>query len=345
VILDIFKAGKSKTYFSQIKQLLVCGEVIKPLFVKNWFECFPNIRVANVYGPAEASDDVTMHVMDKLPTTDTILIGRPLQNCRIYILDNYNNVCPIGGVGEICVSGICVGRGYLNDPVKTQAVFMEDPFRPGARMYKTGDLGRFLPSGEIEFFGRRDYQVKIRAQRIELGEIENKLVQIPGVKNAVVIDKLDEFKNKYLCAYVLVDKDREGIRGEEIKNILRKDLPEVMIPSFVMSLREFPLTSNGKVDRKALPDPASQEEEDIVPPSNPAEQKMLDIWKRVLGESAIGVRSNFFEVGGHSLKAAMVVSRTLKEFKVRITLKDIVLNPTIEGLCEVIIQKEPMSHV
>lgn len=340
VILDIFQTGKSTTYFSKIRQLLVCGEVIKPLFVKNWFDYFPNIKMANVYGPAEASDDVTMHVMDKFPSSDTILIGRPLQNCRIYILDHYNNVYPIGCIGEICVSGICVGRGYLNDQAKTQSVFMDDPFRPGVRMYKTGDLGRFLPSGEIEFFGRRDYQVKIRAQRIELGEIENKLVEIPGIKNAIVIDRLDELNNKYLCAYILVERDSTEVRGEEIKSILRNDLPEVMIPSFVISMFEFPLTPNGKVNRNELPRPDSSNETDIVHASNPAEKKMLEIWKHVLGDAAVSVRSNFFEIGGHSLKAALVVSRVLKEFNVRIALKDLFLHPTVEGLCGVIMQKE-----
>lgn len=238
--------------------LLVTGEEIKPILVKRWFEKYPGIPMVNAYGPTEASDDITHHIMDKPPDRELIPIGKPLQNLNIYIIDSHEQLCPIGVKGEICVSGVGVGRGYVGDKERTQSVFCDDPFtsEPGVRMYKTGDLGRWLPDGTIEFFGRKDFQVKIRGFRIELGEIEGRLLTHPAIKEAVVVDREEVIGNKYLCAYYIChDSIRNAPETEELKEFLSRTLPYYMVPTHFIQLERIPLTPNGKTDRKALPAP------------------------------------------------------------------------------------------
>ncbi len=234
--------------------LLVTGEDVKPAQLNQWFDRYPHIRVVNAYGPTEASDDITHYVMNSPPDRERIPIGKPLQNLDIYIVDKHMQLCPIGIKGEICVAGIGVGRGYLKDETRTRQVFIEDPFREekGVRLYKTGDIGCWLPDGTIDFFGRKDYQVKIRGFRIEPGEIESKLIHHPKVKEAVVIDKEDEHGSKYLAAY-LVSSGRLNISN--IKQYLMERLPDYMIPAYFLELGKIPLTPNGKIDRDHLPDP------------------------------------------------------------------------------------------
>jgi amino acid adenylation domain-containing protein len=243
-----------------LEYLLVTGEEIKPHLVCRWFEMHPGIPMVNAYGPTEASDDITHHVMKCAPDPglERIPIGKPVQNLRIYIVDQYMKLCPIGAAGEIWVSGVGVGRGYLKDEERTAGAFMDDPFagEPGTRLYKTGDLGRWSADGTIEFLGRVDYQVKIRGFRIELGEIENCLVRHSLVKGAVVTDREDAEGNKYLCAYILGNdafKKDSGI--ETLKGYLGRILPDYMVPAHFVVLEQFPLTANGKIDRKALPAP------------------------------------------------------------------------------------------
>jgi amino acid adenylation domain-containing protein len=243
-----------------LNYLLVTGEEVKPHLVKRWFERYPHIKMVNAYGPTEASDDITHYIMEKAPQLERIPIGKPIQNLDIYIVDKNMEFCPFGIKGEICVSGIGVGRGYLNDEERTRQVFMEDPFtgERGIRLYKTGDIGCWLSDGTIEFFGRKDYQVKIRGYRIELGEIENILIRHCQVKEALVIDREDERGEKYLCAYVVrsLSESADTIIDEiGIKEILSRELPGYMIPEQVVELSEFPLTPNGKIDRSALPEP------------------------------------------------------------------------------------------
>jgi amino acid adenylation domain-containing protein len=225
--------------------------------VNRWFDTYPHIKVVNAYGPTEASDDITHHVMNKPlePGIQRVPIGKPVQNFNIYIVDEHMNLCPVGVKGEICVSGVGVGRGYLKDEEKTRRVFTEDPFieRKGVRLYKTGDLGAWLPDGTIEFFGRKDDQVKISGFRIELGEIENHLLAYPEVKEAAVIDREDEKGGKHLYAYI-VGKEPAGksIGLQGLKNHLVQVLPDYMIPAHFIPLEKLPLTPNGKIDRKAL---------------------------------------------------------------------------------------------
>ncbi|HLP60722.1 MAG TPA: condensation domain-containing protein, partial [Candidatus Deferrimicrobium sp.] len=344
-----------------LQYLLVTGEEIKPFLVKKWFEKYPGIKMVNAYGPTEASDDITHYIMDKAPDMERIPIGKPVQNMNIYIVDNNMQLCPIGVKGEICVAGVGVGRGYLGDEEKTKQFFMEDPFvspipnestssvtndhspsplttqhSPIAthRLYKTGDLGCWLPDGNIEFFGRKDYQVKIRGFRIELGEIEEKLLRHPEIKEAVVVDKEDTLGNKYLCAYIVAHSVNLP-DVTELKQYLSGSLPEYMIPAYFVSLGKIPLTSNGKIDRKALPafDEIGNAHK-YVAPTNPIEEKLVEIWIEVLDKDrgTIGIEHNFFDLGGHSLKAVVLVSKIHKEFDVRIPLIEVFRAPVIREL-------------
>ncbi|MCP4147327.1 MAG: amino acid adenylation domain-containing protein [bacterium] len=240
-----------------IDYLLVTGEEVKPHLVTRWFEMYPGIPVVNAYGPTEASDDITHHVMDKAEDSERVPIGKTVQNLNIYIVDKYNNLCPVGVGGELWVSGVGVGRGYLKDEERTKQVFIDDPFaaEPGVRLYKTGDLARWLPDGSIDFLGRIDYQVKIRGFRIELGEIENALVAHPQLKEAVVIDREDKEGKKYLCAYLVNKTPDTQPPVTQLKEFLLKTLPDYMVPAHFITLPNIPLTPNGKIDRKALPEP------------------------------------------------------------------------------------------
>ncbi|MCP4157041.1 MAG: amino acid adenylation domain-containing protein, partial [bacterium] len=238
----------------KLEYLLVTGEAVKPNLVKQWFALYPGIKMVNAYGPTEASDDITHHMMDNDNAGERVPIGKPLQGFNIYIVDDQTKLCPIGVTGEIYVAGIGVGRGYLNDRAKTEAAFINDPFAEGEtrRLYKTGDLGRWLPDGTIDFFGRKDHQVKIRGFRIECGEIESALEKHPQVKESVVIDREDKNGVKYLCAYLVAEDQLDDI---QIKEYLAEGLPDYMVPAHITQLEKLPLTPNGKVDRKALPEP------------------------------------------------------------------------------------------
>ncbi|HLP49162.1 MAG TPA: amino acid adenylation domain-containing protein, partial [Candidatus Kapabacteria bacterium] len=239
-----------------LKYLLVTGEEVKSQLLKQWFSRFAHIPVINAYGPTEASDDITHFLIKEAPDVNQIPIGKPVLNFNIYILDKNMNLCPIGVKGEICVSGIGVGRGYLNDEEKTQGVFIKDPFIDdrNVRLYKTGDLGCWGSDGNIEFFGRIDYQVKIRGFRIEPGEIESKILNFEGIKKAIVIEREDGAGENYLCAYCIVDG---WWNISQLREYLHSKLPPYMVPLHFVRLEKFPLSSNGKIDRKALPEPAS----------------------------------------------------------------------------------------
>ncbi len=257
VMLEFLHPGQVK--FDQLKYLLVTGETVKPELLRRWFEKYPAITIVNAYGPTEAADDITHNILSEPPPGERVPIGKPIQNLNIYIVDENMKPCPIRIKGEICVSGVGVGRGYLNQVEKTGQAFACDPFaeQKQVRLYKTGDLGCWLPDGAIDFFGRKDYQVKVRGYRIELGEIENKLASLPAVKEAVVKDLEDEHGNKYLCAYLIADR---ALRIADLKEELATILPDYMIPTHFVKLEQFPLTPSGKIDRNALPEPGANEQ-------------------------------------------------------------------------------------
>ncbi|MCP4218603.1 MAG: amino acid adenylation domain-containing protein, partial [bacterium] len=314
-----------------LEYLLVTGETVKPNLVKRWFRAFPGIKMVNAYGPTEASDDITHHIMASYPGSERISIGKPLQNFNIYIVNRDMKLCPLGIKGEICVSGVGVGRGYLKDEEKTRRVFFEDPFveEKGRRLYKTGDLGCWLPDGTIDFFGRIDYQVKIRGFRIELGEIENRLVEHPHIKEAVVTDREDAGGNKYLCAYTVSDETPDIT---QLKEYLSRSLPPYMIPAYFVPMESLPLGSSGKINRKALPAPElSEDPRQYVAPRNETEKALVEVWQEVLGVSRIGITDNFFDVGGDSIKAIQILSR-LQKYKLKIKIRDLFQHPVLRDL-------------
>ncbi|WP_432401626.1 amino acid adenylation domain-containing protein [Wukongibacter sp. M2B1] len=317
----------------ELEYLLVTGETVKPDLIEKWFEISKETKVVNAYGPAEASDDVTQHTMTEVPKGESIPIGKPIQNISIYIVDQDMKLCPVGVKGEICVSGIGVGRGYLNNPEKTKEVFLEDPFieEKGVRLYKTGDIGRWLENGNIEFYGRKDYQVKIRGHRIELEEIETRILKHPKVKEAVVVDKAEATGEKTLCGYIVFEG---GTKAGELREYLQEYLPGYMIPTYIVPIEKMPLSPNGKVDRKALPEPDEDMRTGVeyVAPRDETEEKLAVLWQEILGVERVGINDNFFEIGGHSLKATNLVSRIHKEFNVEVPLTEIFRLKTIEGL-------------
>lgn len=283
ILLDILHQPDGVLSIDDLDYLLVTGEEVKFQLVEKWFAAYPHIKMVNAYGPTEASDDITHYIMERVPQLQRISIGKSLHNLNIYILDQHLNLCPVGVIGEICVSGVGVGRGYLNNPQLTAEKFVKEVLGAGDRcrctgrrrqnIYETGDLGRWLPDGNIEFLGRIDHQVKIRGFRIELGEIEFHLANHPEVKEAVVIDiQLGETDRDVdsgiqyqvdhcLCAYLVT---RNPLAVSEIKAFLSRQLPNHMIPTYFVNLERLPLTSNGKINRSALPPPRTPDQ-DMLP--------------------------------------------------------------------------------
>jgi amino acid adenylation domain-containing protein len=316
-----------------LNTIAVAGEECSAELVRQWAA---GRRLFNLYGPTESTiwatlAECTGHTK---PT-----IGRPIANTQLYILDKHLQPVPVGVPGELHIGGDGLARGYLNQPELTARKFIGHPFRDevGARLYKTGDLARYLADGNIEFLGRIDHQVKIRGYRIELGEIEVVLRRHDGVKEAVVIAREDRPGDRRLVAYV-VSRGLEGPSSNELRSHLRQKLPEYMLPSAYVVMDKLPLTANGKVDRRALPAPDLTRlrlEANRVAPRTPVEEILVGIWSQVLGIGEIGINDNFFsDLGGHSLVATQLVSRVRQTFEVDLTLRSLFEAPTIAGMTE-----------
>ncbi|MBB5644623.1 non-ribosomal peptide synthetase [Pedobacter cryoconitis] len=325
------------TKLEKLQYLLVTGEAVSQPLLAQWFghPDFGRIPVVNAYGPTEASDDICHYIMYETPVQINIPLGSPIQNLQVYVLNDELNLCPVGVTGEICVAGIGVSRGYLNRADLTAAKFIKNPFNADSKMYRTGDLGRWLADGNIEYLGRIDDQVKVRGFRIELGEIENVLQQYEEINQAVVVVKDDANGNKRLVAYLAVNP---AYHKDSMLNWLKGVLPEYMVPSFFITLEELPLTPNGKIDKKALPDPDTNEllATAYVAPRNHLQGELAEIWQNMLGIPRIGIYDNFFELGGLSLLVIGLVSVIKKEIGVKVHVKDIFNYPTIHELAEVI---------
>ena len=323
----------------KLSYLLVTGETLKKHLVERWFSNF-DIPVVNAYGPTEASDDITHHIMTKSPELPTVPIGKTVQNFNIYIVDENLQQCPVGVKGEICVSGIGVGRGYLNNSEQTNKVFMTDPFNKekDLRLYKTGDLGRYLPTGEILFYGRKDFQVKINGNRIETGEIESKLLELNGVNDAIVLVSENDRNEQFLVAYILI---KNSLENTIIRNYLLSKLPSYMIPSFFIQMDKFPLSDNGKVNRKAFPEPEyNDSKSEKLLAKNKLENTILSIWEVVLNRKEISMSDQFFELGGNSLKAIQIVSKIFRECQVKAEIQDLFQYPVLLDFSEQIAKKE-----
>ena len=288
------------------------------------------ICLHNHYGPVEAHV-VTAFVMNPWhPVPSIPPIGKPIANTKIYILGSNDQVQPIGVIGELCIASEALSPGYLNLPQLTEEKFVPHPFIPGERLYRTGDLACWLPDGNIQFYGRRDHQVKIRGFRVEPGEIESRLLELEAVTEAIVIVKEGTVDHD-LCAYVVT---AEAIPLAELRGYLSAKLPDYMVPSFIMQLPAMPLTANGKVDRKALPEPEAKMGTRLRAPRNQIEETLVRIWSEVLGYEQIGIDHNFFDLGGHSLKATVVIARIHEELNATLPLSELLEAPTIAGISE-----------
>ncbi|MBT2674250.1 amino acid adenylation domain-containing protein [Streptomyces sp. ISL-14] len=328
-MLDTWERAGRRFDLSCLVHLMVTGEAVLPRSVNRWLAHYPPIPVVNAYGPTEASDDVTHHVMAEPVTTDTVPLGKPIHNTLIYVLDEHLRVCPQGMKGEIYVSGIGVSRGYLNAPEQTARVFLEDPFQPERRMYRTGDAGRWTAEGTLEYLGRTDSQVKVRGFRIDLGEIERRVDACPGVKAAAVVVRGDA-KDR-LCAYVVLEP---GTTVAECRTRLHRELPHHMVPADFVEIDRMPLTSNGKIDRKSLAStaPPRPRTTDVAAPRTEAERVLADIWREVLGAEEVGITDPFFEIGGNSLRAIQVLSRIRSQLGVAVDLEVLFSQPTVAAL-------------
>jgi amino acid adenylation domain-containing protein len=325
---------------SEIKQLLIGGEALSLAHVNRAFETLPFTQIINGYGPTESTTFTCCYpIPRKIETTiESIPIGSPIANTQVYILDDYLQPVPVGVPGELHVSGAGLARGYLNRPELTQEKFIPNPF-DNSKLYKTGDLARYLPDGNIEYLGRIDHQVKIRGFRIELGEIEAVLSQHEDVQISCVIVREDTPGEKQLVAYIVPQKD-VTLTTSELRQFLGNKLPGYMIPSAFVMLDSLPLTPNGKVDRRALKAPAHTSNSDrFIEVRNQLELKLLQIWSNILKIDKIGVQDNFFDLGGHSLLAPYLMTQIKQQIGKDIPVKDLFQNPTIEQLAA-IIQKE-----
>lgn len=327
LLLYVSEYPNSTAQMESLRLLFTSGEALLPETVTKWYQHF-NAPLNNLYGPTEAAVDVTYY--PTAPGDQRIPIGKPVWNTAIRILDASGNLQPVGVAGEICVSGIQVARGYLNQPELTVAKFMKDPYAEQKSMYKTGDLGKWLPDGNIEYLGRIDEQVKIRGFRIETGEIEIVLESHPDIKSAVVIARADHNQEKKLVAYIITE---EHITVETLRSFLSAQLPHYMLPAYYMRMDKFPLTASGKTDRKKLPAPESIKQDPtvvFVAPSGKTALQLAAIWEDILGTEKISTTDNFFLLGGHSLKVNRLASRIFKIFNVKIALKDLFLSPVFE---------------
>jgi amino acid adenylation domain-containing protein len=326
-----------------LRWMIPTGEALPVDLSRRWLQCYPHIPLLNAYGPTECSDDVTHYVISEPPaaTCRSIPIGKAIPNLQLYVLDGSLNPVPVGVSGELYVGGVGVGRGYRNDPRRTAEAFVADPFsqEPGARLYKTGDLGRYLLDGNLEFLGRVDFQVKLRGHRIELGEIEAALHQHPAVREAVALVREDVPGEQRLVAYV-VPREGNQVSSEELKAALTQQVPSSMVPSAFVMLERMPLSSNGKLDRAGLPVPEwsrGEQEEAYVAPVSPLERQLVKLWEEVLGAPQVGIRDDFFALGGDSLQAVRLFTRIEQECGKRLPLSTLFAGATIEQMAQMLL--------
>ena len=324
-----------------LRWMLPTGEAMPPELAHQWLQRYPEIGLVNAYGPAECSDDVAFYRVDLASTRGTYLpIGTPTDNNRLYLLDGALELVPQGAVGELCVAGTGVGRGYVSDPLRTAPVFVPNPFgAPGERLYRTGDLARRRSDGVLEYVGRVDHQVKIRGYRIELGEIEARLHEQPEVRDAAV-GVQEGMNGKHLVGYLVAADEalNPSERLDRIKQRLRAELPEYMVPLHWLWLDRLPLNANGKLDRKALPalEIGQLQSQDYLAPRNELEATLAAIWAEVLKVERVGVQDNFFELGGHSLLATQIASRVQKTLQRDVPLRAMFECSTVAELAEYI---------
>lgn len=322
-----------------VRKLFFGGEAASKSHVARALEVLGENRLVNGYGPTETTVFAATYSVDgSLLAYDTVPIGKPIHNTKVYVLNQADQLQPVGVPGELCVTGDGLAEGYLSQQDLTDERFVPCPFEPGQRMYRTGDLVRWLPDGLLEYRGRIDQQVKIRGNRVELTEIQGKLAETDSIKEAVVTAQRDQHGHSYLCAYVVPEGTDYSV--QKWKKQLRQTLPEYMIPSTFITLSTLPKTSNGKLDHKALPAPEKLENDSYIAPTNELEEKLISLWEEILHVQRIGIDEHFFEIGGHSLKAMMLAAKIQKNLEINISLQDVFKLPTIREMAEWMVSKQ-----
>ena len=338
VFLEYLATSKEEILsLASLQQVYTSGEALQPEQVKRFKELLPTVKLMNLYGPTEASIDVSYYdceTANNINDTDNLIIpiGKPIDNTSIYVLNSNYHLVPFGSIGEICIGGVGLARGYLNRPDLTKEKFITNPYNPNQKLYRTGDLGRWREDGNLEYLGRMDDQVKIRGYRIELGEIEQTLTTHPLSGKAVVIAR--DIKNateKELIAYTT-----GKATAEELKSYLKERLPSYMVPNYYVKMESIPLTSNGKVDRMGLPDPhgTGLKQGEYVAPDTETEKKLVKLWSEVLGidETTLSINSDFFDLGGNSLKAIKLMIVLNREFSLKSDLGFVFANSNIQEM-------------
>ncbi|MGD0557459.1 MAG: amino acid adenylation domain-containing protein [Streptosporangiaceae bacterium] len=326
VLLAHLEAGRAQ--LPRLKSVSVTGEALNAGLVRRWFAAVPGVRLVNAYGATEVSDDTMHEILDGPPRRDLAIVnvGRPLRNMRTYVVDRQLRLMPLGGRGEIVFAGVCVGAGYINDPARTTEAFTTDPYFPGEGLYRSGDLGRWLPEGRLEFLGRYDDQLKLRGLRIEIGEIQAALLRVPGIEAAAVVPVGEGNSMRLVGFYVSEDELAEV----DLHDLLSARLPEYMVPSRHFRLPELPLNDNGKTDKPKLRLLAGELASGVrafEPPSTANERQLAILWAEVLGMAAgrVGRQDDFFNLGGTSLSAIHLLMR----LDHRLSATDIMENPVL----------------
>ncbi|UII31963.1 amino acid adenylation domain-containing protein [Fulvivirga ulvae] len=330
-IFEVILTELKQEEAASLRLVVLAGEKANPELLQKSKKSLPHTQISNEYGPTETSVGATCN--NNLIETNISIIGKPMDNTSIYILGQKGELLPIGMYGELCIAGVGVARGYINNKTLTEEKFVENPFRAGEQMYKTGDLARWTSDGEVEFLGRVDNQVKIRGFRIEPEEIEVQLNEHDQIKDALVMAK-ERGGDKFLVAYYVAESELEAAG---IRTYLSDKLPDYMIPSYYVHMQRMPISTNGKIDRKALPEPDVAPKE-YVAPSSETEKKLVEIWAEILkvDERLVSINVSFFELGGHSLRATVLANRIFRELNVEIPLQEIFVSNTIEMMSEYI---------
>ena len=317
-----------------LKYIMLAGEPLTKTLVDRIKQIIPNVTIYNGYGPSETT---IFSTIGNATNQEEITIGKPINNTQIYILNKNKKVMPQGTIGELYISGDGVGKGYMNKEQQTNASFIINPFIDGKVMYKVGDLGAFDDKGEITCYGRIDNQVKIRGLRIELQEIEKRMQSVYNIHDCVVVKKVVKGKDA-LCAYYV---ERGHVSKSVLKTVLYSKLPEYMVPQYFVKMEQLPHTPNGKVDRKALPDPVIDENElEIVKPRNEIDKELIKIIEKMLQVDKIGINNTLLELGGDSLTAITLTTKVLSKFNVQLNIKDILSNYTIKDMSDYIAENQ-----
>ncbi len=321
---------ESEVKLPNVRYVIFGGEALAPAKLKKWYGRCPDTTLVNMFGITETTVHVTYKEIGEKEIEQNISnIGRPIPTMSIFVLDSNRQLVPMGIIGEMYVGGLGLGRGYLNNEILTRERFIPSPFMPGERLYRTGDLARILSNGEIEYKGRSDHQVQLRGFRIELGEIEYHLAQQEHVDQAVVISTSDAEERQYLCAYIV---GKSKLPVEEIRAYLGKKVPSYMVPAYIIQIDKIPFTSNNKLDRDKLPKPGTEALNNYIAPRHEAEKKMSAVWSRLLSVEKVGVRDNYFSLGGDSLKAIGLIAEINRELETSLTIADLYSHHTIEEL-------------